>query len=265
MGALEIGLWIASIAATAGITRHYSRKQIRRRLVAYLDIYSSPFEGLEGTVREALALRYRGSPVQSLRHIEFVVVNEGDLAIKEWEKPLSMNFEAGVSIVDADVVAQSSGVEAKVLGSTSDAGILTLSFPFGLLNPGDWFRVKLLLDAVEDPKPSDWTLTIRGENVAPRVEMKPARLDDSAFRKWLSDLFVTFTMVGAAVVMGVLYGVGRLVGYDPTVDPQTTLDQIIVWVALVVAIVIGGWFATQIGGDAENEGWLPEGARKGDR
>lgn len=265
LSTLDVGLWAFSILATAiitvAVTKYYSRRQVQRQLTAYLDVHSSPFQDLAQDVRDKMELSYENRTVRNLRHIEFVIVNTGQLAIRDCEEPLTVRLPDGITdVMDATITDQSPGVGAAVPIPYWDS-FPNLSYTFRLLNPNEWFRLKILLDAPTPLEPMDWTFSIRGENISPTVPVRHARVASTDKGSRLAnELITTAFLVGATMAGGLVLLLLNAIGMDFQGGPKAL---VVLAVVLVFAAGITGGILTTVPVVKATIGdFLPEGAAR---
>lgn len=166
----SVVFWAVSILVTVVATWLISIYYTKPKLAAYKKFGSSLFDGVKEEIREDLELTYRGRRVDDLFHMEVVVINRGHQPIQDYVDPLTLPFPEGVSVLDSAIVETSSpNLEVEDSVGTED-GMDKVTFDFPLLNSGDWFTAKLLLERAIDPE--DLTFTIRAADVSSEVSLE---------------------------------------------------------------------------------------------
>ena len=175
------------ILATIVVSHYYYRKTTRKRLTPYLILKNHVFDGIDKTVRESLQFSFRGANVDDLHQLEFIIANDGDVAIRDCLEPLTLELSHTVSILDVSIVyrhpAELIVVPSQTKVFTGNPGV---RFDFPLLNKGDYFVVKLLLSGKW--KPSALAFRIVAEDlprllntewlaVGDTAETPPAKVD----------------------------------------------------------------------------------------
>jgi len=138
---------VIGIAATIIVSRYYFKRSINKSIAVYLTLNSRIFAGIEPSVREQLKFYFSDAEVRDVSQIEFIIANDGERALRDFIQPLSVELPAGVEILDASILYRKpEQLIAEVEQTRSAAGRAELSFRFPLLNQGDFFLVKLLLN-----------------------------------------------------------------------------------------------------------------------
>lgn len=269
MSRLEIFLWIASLLLTVGatwaITRRWTLRSIRRELGVYLDGASSLFEGVDPEVRESLHVNYEGTKISELWHVELIVSNDGERAIRNYVEPLTLDLPEGTRVLDAAVTASSphdleAGGTAKHF---SDRGP-ELIFKFPLLNSGDWFRVKILVGGDLEEDPEDWTLRIRAEDLDSEISVRHARpLEHEGYRerKNRGDQAMAVFMVGSVAAYLAAHGIFVLAGVDVPVevDWSDLTSGFFSALKIITGLGVGFWGARRVA-EVLREGPAPQAA-----
>lgn len=138
---------VIGIAATIIVSRYYFKRSINKSIAVYLTLNSRIFAGIEPSVREQLEFYFRDEEVRDLSQIEFIIANDGERALRDFIQPLSVELPEGVKILDASILYRKpEQLIAEVEQTRSANGRAELSFRFPLLNQGDFFLVKLLIN-----------------------------------------------------------------------------------------------------------------------
>lgn len=168
--ALAIGSLILGIVASVWVSNYYFRRSHTKSLTPYIQYSSSPFRGLDPAVRKSLDINYQGVPVADLFEIQFIIANTGDKAIRDVIEPLTLPIPEECSLLDAAIIHRSPA-ELRVTTSVStDKRSVSSDFP--LLNSGDFFIIKLLLNGT--PKDNKISFSITVDELPPIL--KPERL-----------------------------------------------------------------------------------------
>jgi hypothetical protein len=144
MGTL-IGI-IIGIAATILVARYYFRRSINKRISVFVTQSNRIFAGIEQEVRKQLAFHYKGKEINELQQINLIVANDGDRAIRDCIEPLTLRLKKSTTILDATVLhREPPDLQIKIAQDRDDnMPIVRCEFP--LLNAGEFFMLKLLLD-----------------------------------------------------------------------------------------------------------------------
>ena len=140
-----IGLAVGALA-TVLVARYYYRRSVNKSVGVYKLLNSFVFEGIAPDVRKQLNFRFKDKDVAELQQVVFLVANDGERAVSNIIEPLTLSIPADVEVLDASVLHRHpSALRLQVEIDTKPADESTLSFPFPILNKGEFFVVKLLL------------------------------------------------------------------------------------------------------------------------
>lgn len=186
-----VGILIG-IAATVIVGRHYFLRTVDKRLRVYIHIASPVFGGIDRSVRQVLKAHYCDVEVTDLFQFQFLVANEGERAVRDLIQPLTLSFPNDVKLLDATVLyIHPNGRLVEIASDEiTDAGetmaVVRCTFP--LLNKGEFFLVKLLLDGIIDP--TNLRFRITGDDLPPTIapEYLPSLfiLEESTQNDWFS-------------------------------------------------------------------------------
>jgi hypothetical protein len=162
-----VGVTVAILAA-----RHYYTRSVKHRLAVYWLPAPSILSGVDRDTRKELSIQFRGEVVKELAVTEFLIANEGADPIRENIEPLTFKILTDSKIVDASITyVQPEG--RKVVADLVSEEEFRCDFP--LLNPNEYFYVKLITDGAV-PK-SKLTCEITAENLPPRIPIEnPSRV-----------------------------------------------------------------------------------------
>lgn len=166
--ALTLGSLLVGVLATILVTRHFFQKSVAKHLTPYIQHALPLLTGIDPEVRKALKVFYQDTEVDDIFQLQFVIVNEGERAIRNCIEPLSLPLPLGVQVLDASILhvhPQGRAVGVKVLTSGSTSRI---QFPFSLLNKGEGFVAKILLKGVVSRK--DLRFEIVVDDLPPVIE-----------------------------------------------------------------------------------------------
>ena len=190
---ISIGSLIIGIVATVWASNYYFRKSLKKSLTPYIQHYASPFRGIDPSVRKDLGITYHGSSVDDLFEIQFLIANTGDKAIRDIIEPLSLEIPDQCSLLDASIIHKDPA-ELKVnIAALEDKSRLRFEFP--LLNSGDFFIAKLLLNG--SPKTEELKFNVVVDELPPTL--KPERLGYDAISSPSKKREFEFPLLGAAL------------------------------------------------------------------
>jgi hypothetical protein len=192
-----IGVVVAIMAA-----RHYYRRSSKHRLAVYW-LPSSPgiLYGVDPEIRNELSIEFRGEKVKALNVWEFLIANEGANAIRDSIRPLEFEIKDQCRIVDVSVTYIYPEGREVAIRRESDSSFKCV---FPLLNPGEYFYVKLITDGAM--RPSDITCTISAEDLPPRLQVESSEgvsigNDASGFSWGLLVGGVVVLAIGSSIVL----------------------------------------------------------------
>ncbi len=146
------------------VSRYYFLRGQKHRLAVYIHSTSRIFAGADEEVRRALTVHFRGKVVEDLGDYVYLVANEGAHAIRA---PLTVKIPKDARLVDAAVpYVHPPGRLVRVAETRGAAGHAICEFD--LLNPGEYFLLKLLVDGPASPREVEFLISAEG--LPPRVE-----------------------------------------------------------------------------------------------
>jgi phosphatidylglycerophosphatase A len=164
---------VTSIVVTMLVSHYYFRRTIKKSIAVYLSLSSDIFEGIESSVREQLKFHFRNTEIRDLSQLEFMIINDGERAISGFIEPLSMELPKGVQVLDATIINRNpTELSVNVIQGMVSSDQSALTFDFPLLNKGEFFLVKLLLNGSLHPFDLEFHLLV---DDLPRI-IKPKRL-----------------------------------------------------------------------------------------
>lgn len=174
--ALAVASLIVGAAFSVWLSSYYFRRSHRKSLTPYIQYASSPFRDLDPAVSRALDIKYQDVPVVDLFEIQFLIANTGDKAIRDVIRPLTFKVPAESDLLDATVIHRYPA-ELNVNTSVTFDGTCDLVVcEFPLLNSGDFFILKLLLNGT--PKSQEFQFAITVDELPPTL--KSERLPSDA-------------------------------------------------------------------------------------
>ena len=196
---LSLGSALVGILATLWVGRYYFRQTVSKCLTPYTQFASSVFRGLDNSLRDTLKISYKGTPVDDLLEIQFLIANTGVRAIRDIIAPLTLTIPASCKLLDAAVIYVSPS--GRAVKAQAETGKVVLDF--ALLNSDEFFILKVLLQG--QAKPKDFQFTITVDDLPPILEpqpMPPDLLSDDKHRKFESPMLIVGTvllLIGTAV------------------------------------------------------------------
>ena len=137
---------IIGVAATVLVAQYYFRKTINKQISVFVTLSSRVFAGLEPQVRSKLEFHYSGKEITELQQIDMIIANNGDRAIRDCIEPLALHFKKKTTILDASIIHRDpSDLQVTIVpGERDNLPVVRCEFP--LLNTGEFFLLKLLVD-----------------------------------------------------------------------------------------------------------------------
>lgn len=190
---------IVGVIASIWVSRHYFNRSVDKALTPYVQYFSSLFDGVDPSVRESLKVAYKGTAVDELLDVQFLVANTGERAIKEVLAPLTLKMPPGCTLLDASILHVSpEGRDVSVEHSDSQA-----QFKFPLLNSDEFFITKLLIKGAA--KLGEFRFSITVDDLPPLLKcerLPPEAIQDDQpreFDKFPLILGVVLLLLGTAV------------------------------------------------------------------
>ena len=202
--AISIGGLIVGVVATVLVSRYYFKRTFDKSLTPYVQFDSSLFEGVDPSVRESLKIAYKGTPVNELLEIQFLVANTGERPIRDVIHPLSLAIPTGCSLLDASILHVSPEGRDVKISQTENSVVFT----FALLNSREFFITKLLLHGKATLKDFKFSITV--DDLPPTIDavrLPHDLIETETKREFASDLFVIgliMAVIGSALA-GLIY------------------------------------------------------------
>jgi hypothetical protein len=254
---------IAIITTIVGVTvaisaaRHYYTRSVKHRLAVYWLPAPSILSGVDRDTRKELSIQFRGELIKELAVTEFLIANEGADPIRESIEPLTFKILNDSEIVDASTTYVQPEGRKVAVGLVSDK---EFRCDFPLLNPNEYFYVKLITDGAL-PK-SKLACEITAENLPPRIPIEnPTRVTiDPGENKpnWVELIpAAIFLLLGASVFLPI---VGLYQAQHRFFPLSGAKYQFIWWLtpALVIAALVAVAFlliGLMFGFSARHENW----------
>lgn len=235
----SLALFVCGVLVTIVVSRYYFRRSIGKSLVPYIQFSSSPLAGMDPNVRSDVEILYRGQPIQHLHEIQFLIANTGDTAIRGVIDPLTLAVPENCSLLDASLLHVSPSGRRVSTSVSEDGRQITIDFP--LLNGGEFFIVKLLLDG--RPRPEEFQFTIAAEDLPP--DLAPSYLPPDAIGTVEKKRFqwgplvagVVLFFVGSCVAATIIFGLSAFPNFDLSNPVRFVLDMTPANWALLVCVV----------------------------
>ena len=195
---------LLGIVVTLWVSSYYFRRTVSKVLTPYVQFSSSLFRGVDFSVRDALKIAYKGTPVSDILEIQFLIANTGQRAIRDIISPLTLDVPASCELLDATVLYISP--PERTVKARSEAKKVFFDLP--LLNSDEFFIVKLLLKG--DAKPKDFRFSITVDDLPPILTPKPlpfgllSKEEKRKFEPALLVIGIIFVILGCSIA-GLIY------------------------------------------------------------
>jgi hypothetical protein len=145
MGTL-LGVLIG-VTATILVARYYFTRTVNKKLSVYQILNNRLFEGIESNVKRNLEFKYNAEIVNELQQIDLIIANDGERAIRDCIEPLTLKISKPVRILDASILHRFPlDLKVKLSTNSQNDESVSIKCEFPLLNSGEFFFVKLLID-----------------------------------------------------------------------------------------------------------------------
>lgn len=157
---------VAGAIITIAVSRYFFRESLKVNIEVFAHQSSTIFEGVDDDVRHQLSLQFADREIADLSHVEYLIANNGRHPIANYKQPLTLHAPTGTRILDAALLFVSP--EGRSIRVSADERTATLHFD--VLNPGEYFLVKVLLEGLAHAHEMDFS--IAAENLPPRIVPK---------------------------------------------------------------------------------------------
>lgn len=217
---IVVSLFIG-ILVTALVSRYYYRKSISKRLTPYIQPTLPLFAGISPEVRSSLKIFHRDKEVQDLFELQFLVVNEGQRAIRDCIEPLTLVLPSSIQVLDASILhVHPEGRTVGVQVESGADGTSRVRFPFAILNRNEGFIAKILLQGTMAGEKLRFEIAV--DDLPPVLEARPweLSLEDVEDIEKSSRLELLLWALGFTFLAGIwLYGLGLLHEARPELFP----------------------------------------------
>ncbi len=202
---IAISTTVVGVVLTILISRHYYGRSAKHRLAIYEFPFPEMLSGVDPDTRQGLTIKFHDKDVKALNVIEFLVANEGSYAIRDTISPLTGTLDGGYQIVDASITYIHPEGREISLETISDR---QFRCDFPLLNPGEYFYIKLITDGYVRRK--DIAFKISADSLPPRIKIESgSRVDiksgnDSRFDFGLLIFALVVLLIGISVATPII-------------------------------------------------------------
>ena len=171
-------LLLIGVVAGLGISHFYYRRSFIKSLTPYLMFQASPMSGAAQSVKQQLEVKFNGRLVSNLIEAQFLVVNDGVKAIRDLIEPLSLKWDASLTILDAQLMsARSSASSPPINFLPQRHAPQSIQLPIALMNAGDWFILKVIADGPASAT-ADWKWSVAVDELPPQLPLRMLGLED---------------------------------------------------------------------------------------
>jgi hypothetical protein len=135
------------IISTTIVAHYYYKRSRRKTLSAHIIMNNNIFGGVHSDDRKNLRFEYRGEQIDNLYQMEILIGNDGEQAISNCLKPLTLDIPKNIKVIDVSIIHKyPPELDINIHRDDSESSNSKITFNFLLLNKGDYFVVKLLLN-----------------------------------------------------------------------------------------------------------------------
>jgi hypothetical protein len=170
-------LLIGAVVGLA-ISHYYYRRSFIKSLTPYLMFQASPMSGAAQSVKQQLEVKFNGRLVSNLIEAQFLVVNDGVKAIRDLIEPLTLKWDASLTILDAQLMSTRSSASAPPIDFLPQRqSPQSIQLPIALMNAGDWFILKVIADGPANVA-ADWKWSVAVDELPPQLPLRMLGLED---------------------------------------------------------------------------------------
>lgn len=173
-------LLLFGVVAGLAISHYYYRRSFIKSLTPYLMFQASPMSGAAQSVKQQLEVKFNGRLVSNLIEAQFLVVNDGVKAIRDLIEPLTLKWDASLTILDAQLMSTRSSASAPPVNFLPQRlAPQSIQLPITLMNAGDWFILKVIADGPADAV-ANWKWSVAVDELPPQLPLRMLGLADLA-------------------------------------------------------------------------------------
>lgn len=237
---LVLGLFLGIIPGVI-ISRYYYFKQVDKKLTPYIHLASPILKGTDPNIRKSLKIHYHDKEVEDLFDLQIIVANEGHKPIRNYIEPLSLDIPNNIEVLDTSVLytrPRERDVSIKVVEVGDQKKI---EFHFSILNSGDFFLIKILLDGIINPE--DLVFHITDEDLPssikpiawPTVRITPGQDTETKERR-PSKINLFFCLI--MYYLSSVFALSSFFIYDSGFLRSSPPYSIIAWIMLITLIAL---------------------------
>jgi len=241
----ETQIAIASLVVggtiSAFVTWFFFRKSVNKRLSAYIQFASPVLAGVDDPeVRKALEIRYRGTTIDDLLQLQFVVANEGQRAIRDLIEPLSLVLPKSAKLLEANILhTEPRGREVTIKSTELPDQKTRVEFHFKLLNKNEFFFVKMLINGELDHHNLRFHITV--DDLPPTIRPKTQPFQRNQEEPTTGAGAILLGLLPLAVAIATVFGMMTLRNARPELFPGRDGFYWFSWSTLALLITIGGF------------------------
>jgi hypothetical protein len=223
------------------ISRYYFKRSFTKNLTPYLMFHASPMSGMSDMVRNALNIEFKNRKINNLIEAQFVVINDGEKALRDLIQPLTLRWPENTRVLDAEIVRSNPpNLATKIQLKPSNETPAEVQILFDLMNTREWFIVKVIADG---PASSDqWEWSIVTDELPRSLAQRRLTLDD------LSDLpvpprrraiFAGFSLAAAVTTWAVFQFLPALTEWQKANTSEGSLLSYAVGLLILGFVILG--------------------------
>jgi len=194
---ISLATALLGVVVTILVSRYYFLRSVDKDITAYVQFSSAPLGKIHPKVRSDLKILYQNHPIENLYEIQFLIANTGEKAIRDIIRPLTLSLPEKAELLDASMLHISPTGRDVSLKSKDDGR--EISFEIPLLNKGEFFIFKLLLNG--DVSANDFEFTITADDLSPVFRPKPLPGDSiGTFQKTNNSGVAHFGLLVASII-----------------------------------------------------------------
>lgn len=236
------------------VAQYFYKRNFKSSLTPFIQFSSSPLIGLDPKLRNDLKIIYNEKNVDNLFEIQFLIANTGDKTIKTPIKPLTLTIPEDTEVLDAKILFINP--EGRELSLNINETKNSILYNFPLLNSGDFFITKLLING--NPSEKEFKFTISAEELPPSLKTQSLPIDALSikgkkrvrFEKGLLLAGVSMLLMGLSILKLIYNSVSKFpsvfdIGIFKFVSLLNTLDYtIIISIIPALSLILAGILLT---------------------
>jgi len=205
---LTIGGIIFGAIMTYLVSKYFFNKGVKKKsLTPYKQFSSRLFTNLDPELKKELVVNYKNQKIDNITQTQFLIANDGDIPIRDIIEPLKLKIPKENKIFSVSIIhiePEGRNIKYKIIESEN-----IIEFDIPLLNAGDFFVIKLLLqdslptedEEKEKERRITYSFTITADDLHPNLSI--GLLPYSYYEKDEKKKY-NWTGVWVSIIFGVL-------------------------------------------------------------